>query len=149
MSFALLCFVIGLIWMSQCQWNNPDGCGLTYWGRDKLDCRHFEDDILKGTFFNENVWISLRISLKFELTILHHRFIGRQPGHKPLSEPTMTLICVTRPRWVKTELNQHNNGWTCAQFLDLAVYIYPFVAEKFLSKKELSAQNSTTVTVYW
>ena len=27
--------------------------------------RHFADDILKGIFLNENVWIPIEISLKF------------------------------------------------------------------------------------
>ena len=36
---------------------------LTYWGQHKND-RHFADDILKCIFLNENVWISIDISLK-------------------------------------------------------------------------------------
>ena len=33
---------------------------LTHWGRDK-----WTDDIFKCTFLNENVWIPIKISLKF------------------------------------------------------------------------------------
>ena len=36
---------------------------LTHWGRDKG--RHFPDDIFKCIFLNENVLISIKISLKF------------------------------------------------------------------------------------
>ena len=28
-------------------------------------CRHLEEDIFLGIFLNENMWISLQISLKF------------------------------------------------------------------------------------
>ena len=35
---------------------------------------HFTDDIFKCIFLNENVWISLKISLTFQLTILQHWF---------------------------------------------------------------------------
>ena len=33
--------------------------------RPRQNCRHFADDIFKCIFLNENVWISLKISLKF------------------------------------------------------------------------------------
>ena len=33
--------------------------------RPKQNGRHFPDDIFKCIFFNENVWISLKISLRF------------------------------------------------------------------------------------
>ena len=35
---------------------------LCHWGRNR---RHFADDIFKCIFLNENVWIALKISLKF------------------------------------------------------------------------------------
>ena len=31
----------------------------------RQDARHFADDILKRIFLNENVWISIKILLKF------------------------------------------------------------------------------------
>ena len=74
---------------------------------------HFADDIFKRIFFNENVWISTKISLKFvpkgpinNILALIRIMAWRRPGDKPLSEPMMvslpTHICVTRPQWVKT-----------------------------------------------
>ena len=71
--------------------------------------RHFADDIFKYIFLNENVWISLKISLKFvprvqinNIPALVQIMAWRRPGDKPLSEPMMdsllTHICVTRPR---------------------------------------------------
>ena len=44
--------------------------------RPRQDGRHFPDDILKCIFLNENVWISLTISLKCvrKVRIFHHWF---------------------------------------------------------------------------
>ena len=46
--------------------------------RPRKNDRHFADDIFKCLFFNENVWISIKISLKFvpmvQLTIFQHWF---------------------------------------------------------------------------
>ena len=77
--------------------------------------RHFPDDIFKCIFLNENVWISIKISLKFvpkgpinNNPALVHIMAWHWPGDKPLSEPIMvklsTHICVTRPQWVKQHL---------------------------------------------
>ena len=77
----------------------------------RQDGRHFPDDIFKCIFLNENVWISIRISLKFvpkgpinNISALVQIMAWRRPGDKPLSEPmivsVLTHICVTRPQWV-------------------------------------------------
>ena len=71
---------------------------------------HFADNIFKCIFLNENVWISLEISLKFihriQLTIFQHWFRCWQPGDKPLSEPMMVSllmhICISWPQWVNS-----------------------------------------------
>ena len=81
--------------------------------------RHFPDDIFKHIFLNENVWISLKISLKFvpkgpinSILALVQIMSWRRPGDKPLSEPMMinllAHICVTGPQWVK--VCQHARG---------------------------------------
>ena len=81
--------------------------------RPRQNSRHFADDIFKCIFLNENVWISLKISLKFvpQVQINNHPALiqimaWRRPGDKPLSEPMMvsllTHICVTRPQWVNS-----------------------------------------------
>ena len=73
--------------------------------------QYFADDSFKRIFFNENVWISIKISKKFILKVpinnipeLVQIIAWRRPGDKPLSEPMMvsllTHICVTRPQWV-------------------------------------------------
>ena len=86
--------------------------------RPRQNGRHFPDDIFKRIFLNENVWISLKISLKFvpkgpinNIPALVQIMAWRQPGDKPLSEAMMvsllTHICVTRPQWVNSEMAQH------------------------------------------
>ena len=79
--------------------------------RPRQDGRHFPDDILKWIFLNENLLISIKISLKFvpmgpisNIPALVQIMAWRRPGDKPLSEPMMvsspTHICITRPQWV-------------------------------------------------
>ena len=83
--------------------------------RPRQDGRHFPDEIFKSIFLNENVWISIKISLKFvprclinNIPALVQIMAWHRQGDKPLSEPMMvslpTHICVTRPRWVKNDL---------------------------------------------
>ena len=80
--------------------------------RPRQNGRHFADDVFKCIFLNENVWISLKISLKFvpkglinNIPSLVQIRAWRRPSDKLLSEPMMvsllTHICVTRPQWVK------------------------------------------------
>ena len=78
----------------------------------RQDGRHFPEDIFKCIFLNYNIWISIKISLKFvpkgpinNSPALVQIMAWRRAGDKPLSEPMMvrllTHICVTRPQWVK------------------------------------------------
>ena len=79
--------------------------------RPRKNGRHFADDIFKCIFFDENVWIPIKISLKFvphgpinNIPALVQIMAWRRPGDKPLSGPMMVRlprhICVTRPQWV-------------------------------------------------
>ena len=83
--------------------------------RPRRNEQHFADDIFKRIFFDENVWISITIPLKFvpkgpinNIPALVQIMAWRRSGDKPLSEPMMvslpTHICVTRPQWVKIQL---------------------------------------------
>ena len=74
--------------------------------------RHFPDDIYRWIFLNENVWISIKISLRFvpwrpinNILALVQIMAWHLPGDKALSEPMVVSllmhICVTRPQWVK------------------------------------------------
>ena len=91
--------------------------------RPRQNGRHFAADIFKCIFFNENVWISIKISPKFvpkgpiNNIPAHVQIMAWcRPGNKPLSEPMMdklpAYICVTRHQWVKAfELNgRHFTG---------------------------------------
>ena len=79
--------------------------------RPRQNGRHFPEDIFKPIFLNENVWISLKVSLKFvpkgpinNIPSLVQIMAWRRPGDKPLSEPMLVSLlthkCVTRPQWV-------------------------------------------------
>ena len=72
-------------------------------------------DVRQGSvhiFFNENVWISINISLKFvpkgpinNIPALVQIMAWRCLDDKPLSEPMMVSLlmhrCVTQPEWVE------------------------------------------------
>ena len=77
--------------------------------RPKQNGRLFTDDTFKRIFLNENIRISIKISLKFvpnglinNIPALLLIMAWRRPGDKPLSEPMMvrslTHICVTGPQ---------------------------------------------------
>ena len=98
--------------------------------RPRRNGRHFADDTFKRIFLNENVWIPIKISLKFvpkgpinNIPALVQIMAWRRPGDKPLSEPMMvillTYISVTRPQWVKYS-DEHRCGFVAfawGQFL--------------------------------
>ena len=83
----------------------------TLWPRQ--NDRNVPDDIFKCISFNENVWISIEVPLKFvpkgsinNIPALVQIMAWCQSGDKPLSELMMvnlpTRICVTRPQWVNS-----------------------------------------------
>ena len=76
--------------------------------RPRQNGRHFADDIFKCIFLNENVWISIKISLKFvpkgpinNIPALVQIMAWRCSGDKPLSEAMVvnlpTHIFVSQP----------------------------------------------------
>ena len=105
--------------------------------RPRQNERHFTDDTFKRIFLNENIRISIKISLKFvpmgptnNNPALVQIMAWRRSGDKPLSEPMMvsflTHLCVTRPQWVKGRLpwNQkpiHRLHVTYQMFLSIFV----------------------------
>ena len=67
--------------------------------RPRQNGRHFADDIFKCIFLNENVWIPIKISLKFvpqglinNIPALVQIMAWRRPGDKPLSGPMMVRL---------------------------------------------------------
>ena len=88
--------------------------------RPRQNGRHFADEIFKRIFLNENVEISIKISLKFvpkgrinNIPTLVQVMAWRRPGDKPLTEPMvvrlLTNICVTRPQWVTSWMSAINH----------------------------------------
>ena len=71
----------------------------------------FSQTTFSNVFFNGNIWISIKISLKFvpkgpinNISALVQIMAWCRPGNKSLPKPMMasllTHICVTRPQWV-------------------------------------------------
>ena len=105
--------------------------------RPRQNGRHFADDTFKRIFMNENVRISIKISLMFvpkgsinNIPALVQIMAWRRPGDKPLSEPLMdnlpTHICVTRPQWVKKDIIQINyynqyQEYICRECIDMSI----------------------------
>ena len=98
---------IYVMWQDSCYRHT-----LTHWGQDKM-AAIFADDIFKCILLNENVWISIKVSLKFvakvrinNIPALVQIMAWRRTGDKPLSEPMMVIlwmhICITRPQWVNS-----------------------------------------------
>ena len=95
---------------------------LTHWGRDKM-AAILQTTLSNTFFFNENVLISAKISLKFvptdpinNIPALVQIMAWRRPGDKPLSEPMMVRlpmhICVTQPQRanvLQAKWQQHRN----------------------------------------
>ena len=58
--------------------------------RQRQNGRYFADDLFKCNFFNENVWIGIKISLKFvpkgpmnNIPVLVQIMVRCRPGNKP------------------------------------------------------------------
>ena len=94
--------------------------------RPRWNEQHFADDIFKRIFFNENVWISIKISLGFvpkgpinNIPALVQIIAWHCSDNKPLSEPMMVSLlthkCVTQPQWVNSP------PWWCHDMRMLSV----------------------------
>ena len=79
--------------------------------RPRQNGRFLQDNIFKGIFFNENIWISLKISLKYvpkgainNIPALVQIMAWHWPGDKLSSEPIklnlLMHIRVIQPQWV-------------------------------------------------
>ena len=95
---------------------------LTHWRGDKMAAIFQTRFLVKCIFLNENVWISIKMSLKFvaeglinNISALDQIIAWRRQGDKPLSEPMMvrllTHICVTQPQWVNNPRGPI--AWNC------------------------------------
>ena len=102
--------------------------------RPRENDRHFADDAFKRIFMNENIWISIKISLKFvpkgpinNIQALVLIMAWRRTGDKPLSEPMLvsllTHICVTRPQWFNTHVFTDNIVWGGIHAMKILSYL--------------------------
>ena len=118
--------------------------------RARQNGRHFADDIFKCIFLNENVWISIKIPLKFvskspinTIPALVQIMAWRRPGNKPISEAMMVNllrhIFVSRPQWFNALMPEKNG----CHFVD---YIFKCIVIKwffFLLKFHFSHHTTT------
>ena len=79
--------------------------------RPRQNGRLFADNTFKRIFLNENIRISIEISLKFvpkgpinNIPALVQIMAWRRSGGKPLSEPMMVILLthICRPQWVNS-----------------------------------------------
>ena len=111
------CITDSLLWGGKgCRWFLLiKGQSLINSLRPRQNGRHFADDNLKYIFLNENVWILIKISLKFVhkgpidyIPVLVQKMAWRRSGDKSLSELMLVIlpthICVSRLQWVNAKL---------------------------------------------
>ena len=114
-SLQYVSIVSGDVLVPTCTWtNNASVHGqLVNSLRLRQNGRHFPDNTFKRIFLNENVRISIKISVIFvpkgpinNCPSLVQMMAWRRPGDKPLSEPMMVRLlmhmCITRPQWVNS-----------------------------------------------
>ena len=124
--------------------------------RPRQNGRRFADDTFKRIFLNENVRISIKISLKFvpkgpinNIPALVQILAWRRSGDKPLSEPMMvsllTHICVTRPQWVK-----YQRVISCDIFLIVFLYnTFKLKTNKWISVPLFFALDNCSNCAEW
>ena len=119
---------------------------------------HFADDIFKCIFLNENVWIPVKISLKFvpkgpinSIPALVQIMAWRRPGGKPLSEPMMisllTHLCVTQPQWVNRHSADNCDVSFVIKFLRLQMILNTFPLFRWHCPKRLIPKSYSTPSV--
>ena len=131
--------------------------------RPRKNGRRFADDTFKRIFFNENVRILMKISLKFvpegpfnNIPALVQIMAWRRSGDKPLSEPMivslLTHICVTRPQWVNY-VKQHRfivHSVLRTKSGQICIAIQNVISNEFIWKWSLQNMNHIIhVSVRW
>ena len=98
--------------------------------RPRRNEQHFADDIFKRIFFNENVWISIKISVKFvpkgpinNITALVQTMAWRRSGDKPLSEPMMVIFTDAYMR-NSASMNKWFYLWECWTSVVISSFIW-------------------------
>ena len=96
-------------------WKEPEYNTL----RSRRNRHHFADDIFKCIFLNENVSISIKISLKFipnnpinNIPALGQIMAWRWPRDKPLSEPMITIVLTRMHHFNNTRSFLTDRSWS-------------------------------------
>ena len=98
---------------------------VIHWDRDKSAA--IFQTTFSNTFFNDNIWILITISLTFvalgpinNISALAQKMAWCRPGVKPLSAPMMfwlpTHKCVIRPQWVKGGIYVFLKSFICHNY---------------------------------
>ena len=145
-----MCLLLG-VWHFMYKMTSFNGINTL---RPRRNEQHFADDIFKRIFFNENVWILIKISLKLvpqgpinNIPALVQIMAWRRPGDKPLSRPMIvklpTHICVTRPQWVNTTMKHMPAKSTVSHlaFGTMTGMMPTYTSDKVL-KEEIQTSNS-------
>ena len=98
--------------------------GSTWTSREEV---HYADDIFKCIFLNKNLWISLKISLKFvpkvpinNILALVQIMVWHRPGDKPLSEPMMVSLLSGVPDYFGR--NKISSGGDLSHYSSASLY---------------------------
>ena len=120
--------------------------------RPRQNGRHFADDIYKGIFLNENLWISIKISLKFvpkgsinNIPTLVQIMAWRRSGDKPLSEPMivslLTQICINLSPLGQNGRHFANDIFKCIFINGSVVFRFKFHWSLFLKVQLIISQH--------
>ena len=97
--------------------------------RPRQNRRHFADDIFKPIFLNENIRISIKISLKFVPKVPINNIpalVQIMAWQAIMMVSLLTHICVTRPQWVNVIAMRPITGSDTCKTLEW----FPFCSSK-------------------
>ena len=133
----IITYIDDLVQGKRCSIASKFSCSSINTLRPRQNGHRFADYTFKRIFLNENVRISIKISLKLvpkgpinNNPALVQIMVGRRSGDKPLSEPmvvsVLTHICVTRPQWFKV-ITKATSKITSAQIWQFHVVFHNWI----------------------
>ena len=142
-------------------------CRHSFWSwcfntlRPRQNGCHFAEDIFKCIFLNENVWIPIKISMKFvpkgpinNIPALVQIMAWRRSGDKPLFEPMMVSftmhICITGPQWVKQLGQFSSNGILDPEYIFIeSKYLFIMLAMYWILSQFMDANGLVLQLQCW
>ena len=129
--------VISQLW----DWNSSFNFHIHY---------HFTDDISK-CIFKDNVWISIKIPLKFvpkglinNIPALVQMMVWRRSGDKPMSGPMLVILLTHMASLGLSALRMAQK-----HYLKLNIRILIEIPMKFINFEEIRANTDMSILVYW